>query len=118
MDTMLLRIGAHIGAAKCPRVFSTAAISALMPVKNSIGSIRYDSRVTSVVYAGSSLPAAYTAVSTGASTTAISAVAARASTARVSRRCAYASPRSASILRRRTSTGTRTLVSTPPSRNS
>ena len=43
ITTRLLRIGAHIGAAKCPRVLSTALINALRPVKKIIGSIRYDS---------------------------------------------------------------------------
>ena len=40
MTTRLFRIGAHIGAAKCPRTFSTAPISAETPVKKMIGRIR------------------------------------------------------------------------------
>jgi hypothetical protein len=40
ITTRLFRIGAHIGAAKCPRTFSTAPISAEMPVKKMIGRIR------------------------------------------------------------------------------
>ena len=46
ITTRLFRIGAHIGAAKCPRTLSTAPISADRPVKKMIGRIRYANVVT------------------------------------------------------------------------
>ena len=44
ITTRLLRIGAHIGAAKWPCTFSTAPISPDRPVKKMIGRTRYANR--------------------------------------------------------------------------
>ena len=118
ITTTLFRIGVHIGAAKCPRVLSTAAISAAMPKKKIVGRIRYPRVVSRPRVFGVASWAASTIVSSGAQATAITVETPRLSTPRVSRRCAYASPPSASLLRARTSSGTITLARMPPSSSS
>ncbi len=82
ITTTLFRIGAHIGAAKCPRTFSTAPMSADRPVKKMIGRIRYANSVTRCWY--SSVPlVAWIAVISGAAATINSVAIPRPTTANV-----------------------------------
>jgi hypothetical protein len=118
MTTRLLRIGVNVGMAKWPRVFNTAANSAAMPYKKIMGRSRYDSVVINCRSGSDVLALVSRAVNSGAHNTATTVAPARKTTARFSSRCAYASPRSASRVRARTSSGTTTLVRTPPSSSS
>ena len=86
ITTTLFRIGVHIGAAKCPRVLSTAPRMPTIPKKNTSGSNRYASEVTSSRSAGPWLSLAITAVSSGAAATASTVAAPRMITASVSSR--------------------------------